>query len=123
MRSIHNPIMQCPELSDGFILFAYSPCRIKIALVVVEISSYTDKLLTEGRTDRYGAYREITLSRSCNVFKFNPSKTNHSVPNACKKKMVKSNGNTYCNSQLNHYLFSAQRKIQNLYIYPRNPSI
>ena len=29
---------------------------------------------TDGETDRHGAYREITIKRSCNVLKFNPSK-------------------------------------------------
>ena len=51
----------------------------------MELSSYTD---TYGWTD--GAYRDITLNRSCNEFQFNPSKKKktkkkHVVPNACKK--------------------------------------
>ena len=51
----------------------------------MELSFYTDKLLTDGQTDRHGAYREITLNKSCNAFKFNPSKINLAVPNACQK--------------------------------------
>ena len=30
---------------------------LKIALVVVELSSYNDKILTDGRTDIHGAFR------------------------------------------------------------------
>ena len=37
-------------------------------------TSYIDKLLMDGRTDRHDAYREIILNRSCNAFKINPSK-------------------------------------------------
>ena len=36
-------------------------------------------LRTDGLTDRHVPFREITLNRSCNVFKFNPS-------NECEKR-------------------------------------
>ena len=64
---------------------SYHIISLKIALVIVVISILINYLLTDARTDRHGVYGEITLNRSCNAFKFNPSKKYHAVPNPCKK--------------------------------------
>ena len=55
---------------------------LKIALIVVELSSYTDKLLTYGRTGIHGAYREINIS--CNGLSLIPyrSETLIAVPSS-----------------------------------------
>ena len=64
--------------------------RMYVQIVFSYLPILINYLLTDGQTDKQtdrlgAAYTEITLNRSCNVFEFNPSKKNHSVPNACKK--------------------------------------
>ena len=50
----------------------------RIAYVFLEVLSYTDKLFTGGRMDRYSAYRKTTLNKSCKVLRF-PLKKMHAV--------------------------------------------
>ena len=71
--------------SRAYVLAHITLFPINIILVVVELSSYTDKLLMDGRTDRQTDTvlmgRSLSTGRAMRLSSI-PAKKNHAVPNA-----------------------------------------